>query len=270
MQSIISKRASLHVELKQQQQLNSELLSKLEKFESLANVGMVSAMLAHEINNILTPVGSYAEMAINNPQDTYIVNKAIQKAASNSQRATQILSSLLNMAKGNSETLSMHIFSDILKETFACLARDLKKDGIAVTLNIEENTRIYCDSIAIQQVLLNLILNAREAMLSKGGSLTIESYTNDNQTVFSVKDTGSGISAENVEKIFEPFFTTKSRSDTRHNAGSGLGLAYCKRIIDAHNGEISVKSSPQTGTEFTVTIPLCEDNVANINNTGEV
>ncbi len=259
MQSIISKRASLHVELREQQQLNSELVAKLEKFESLANVGMVSAMIAHEINNILTPVGSYAEMAINNPEDTYIVNKAIQKAASNSQRATKILSSLLNMAKGNTQIRSMHKFSQILDETFSCLARDLKKDGISVTINVKEDTEIYCDSIAIEQLLLNLILNAREAMLDSGGSLTIEAYTKDNETIFSVKDTGCGISEENITKIFEPFFTTKSRNDQRHNAGSGLGLAYCKKIVDMHNGKISVTSSPKISTEFKISIPLCAD-----------
>ncbi len=264
MQSIISKRASLHVELKEQQQLNNELLSKLEKFESLANVGMVSAMIAHEINNILTPVGSYAEMAINNPQDTYIVNKAIQKAASNSQRATKILSSLLNMSKGNSQTRSMNKFSQILDETFSCLARDLKKDGIVVTLNIKEDTDIYCDSIAIQQLLLNLILNAREAMLAGGGSLTIEARTENDETIFSVKDTGSGISEENLTKIFEPFFTTKSRSDQRHSAGSGLGLAYCQRIVDAHDGRISVTSSPNIATEFKIAIPLRADDTTEV------
>ena len=260
-QSILSKRASLHSKLKQEEQINSELRCKLEKFESLANVGMVSAMIAHEINNILTPVGSYAEMAIADPTDEYIVNKAVQKAASNSQRATQILGSLLNMAKGNSKKCEIVSFDAILSETFSCLARDLKKDSISVKIDVAPNTQIFCDSIAIQQVLLNLLLNAREAMLGKGGYLSICAYATSNETVLSIKDTGEGIGKEDVAKIFDPFFTTKSRDDKRHNAGSGLGLAYCKKVVDSHAGEITVESSPETGTKFEITLPLPQDEV---------
>lgn len=257
MQKVLTKRASLHRRLVHEEQLNIDLKEKLEQVESLANVGLLSAMIAHEINNILTPLGNYAEMAMNNPDDEYINKKAIEKAANNSVRATKILSSLLSIASGKKQPKTLKKVSEILDNTLTCMARDLSKDGIKLDIKIPEDTCAYCDPIVIQQVFLNLILNAREAMLSnRSGRLTITAKQTEKTTIITVGDTGHGIPEEIQEQIFEPFFSTKSRTDKRHNAGAGLGLAYCKRVIEAHHGDISVASELNAGTIFTIELPL--------------
>ena len=101
---------------------------------------------------------------------------------------------------------------------------------------------------------MNLILNARDAMLAKGGTLKIKADQTKNQTTIEVTDTGCGIEPENLNRIFTPFFTTKSKEDSQ-TTGSGLGLAFCKKIIDEHAGTITVESTPSKGTTFKITLP---------------
>ena len=256
MQKILPQRANLHRQLENQESVNDELRSKLQHFESLANIGMISAMVAHEINNILTPLGSYAELALQNPEDEYIKSKAIEKAAKNSQRAAKIPSTMMDFAAGMEQPKDNCSLKAIIDETFTCLARDFKKDSIRVSIEIQEEFQIYCEETSIQQVFMNLILNAREAMLKRGGSLRFSAEKIENYTNIIVEDSGEGIERENLKKIFTPFFTTKSREDKRHNAGTGLGLAFCEKIIEAHEGSISVESKVGEGTKFTISLPI--------------
>ena len=102
---------------------------------------------------------------------------------------------------------------------------------------------------------MNLILNAREAMLGRGGALTISAEDRGDSVAISVADTGSGISRENMEKIFEPFFTTKTVESESQRNGAGLGLAFCQRVIESHDGAIRVESEPSKGTKFVITLP---------------
>lgn len=256
MQNILARRASLHRRLQIEERNNSDLRLQIEKVQSLANIGMVSAMIAHEINNILTPLSSYAEMALMHPADQELNQKAVEKAAKNSQRINKILTTLLSFANGKQQEKSCHQAQKLFEETFSCIARDFKKDGIEIIKQIDSDTQVLCEPISLQQVLLNLVLNARESMLGKGGILTLKAYYQDELSVIEVKDTGSGISDKNLKKIFEPFFTTKTRTDQRHNAGAGLGLAFCKRVIESHNGMISVSSQQGKGTCFKISLPM--------------
>jgi len=102
---------------------------------------------------------------------------------------------------------------------------------------------------------MNLILNAREAMLPGGGTLTIGAGSTENSVIITVGDTGCGIDSENFDRIFESFFTTKTGDSDSERTGAGLGLAFCKRVIDAHKGSISVDSQPGKGTTFRVALP---------------
>ena len=255
MARVLEKRRTLHRQLADQQTTNDQLKSQIEQMETLANLGMVSAMIAHEMNNILTPLGSYAQLAIKHPEDSDLARKAIQKTAANSQRAAKILETVLAMATGRAQTKKKHRLKTLLDDVFLCLARDFSKDRIKVTVEIPEDLTISAQAVCLQQVLMNLILNARQAMLSKGGGLRISALQLPDSVQIEVADTGCGIEPQNLIRIFDPFYTTKNAESQSHHLGAGLGLAFCKKVIDGHNGIISVQSKPGDGTTFTIILP---------------
>jgi two-component system, NtrC family, sensor kinase len=117
--------------------------------------------------------------------------------------------------------------------------------------------RVSCIPVQIQQVLMNLILNARDAMLRGGGVLRVSAAADFEHIDLVVSDTGCGITPENLKNIFRPFFTTKTGKDrpASSSSGSGVGLAFCRRIVDAHGGEITVQSQTGQGSTFTVRLP---------------
>jgi signal transduction histidine kinase len=138
----------------------------------------------------------------------------------------------------------------LVKGVFDCLCRDFSKDCITVEIKVPDDLKVRTVPVQLQQAIMNLILNAREAMLPKGGKLTIEAQDGVDNIVIRVKDTGCGIEQAEIGKVFDSFFTTKRKS-----GGNGLGLALCKKVIDAHNGSITVDSLPRQGTTFTITLP---------------
>ena len=255
MAEILEKRYSLHKNLNSQQLLNNQLKSQISRLQGLANVGLVSAMIAHEMNNILTPLENYALLAISNPDDKSLAAKALEKTAKNSARAGKILKSMLNIASGRLDDKSEHNLKELIDEIFDCLGRDLSKDKIKLNIQIDGDITVFGQGICIQQVLMNLVLNAREAMVPSGGLLSISAAHTTDIVTIKVGDTGCGVEQENLENIFEPFFTTKTEQSQTRRPGTGLGLAFCRRIVDAHNGKITVQSDPSTGTVFTLTIP---------------
>ena len=135
------------------------------------------------------------------------------------------------------------------------MARDFGKDNIRVNIQIPEDLMVWADGISLQQLLMNLILNAREAMIPTGGTLTICVDQSDNFVRIKVSDTGCGIEAENLKRVFEPFYTTKTKDSASRRTGAGLGLGFCKRVVQAHAGTILVQSRPGEGTTFEVKLP---------------
>jgi signal transduction histidine kinase len=253
---LIEKRKSLGKQVDLQRQENKELKAKLIELQAMANLGKISALVAHEINNILMPLGNYAQVALANPQDRELTEKALRKTVANSARASEILESIMGMINGEAAEMKECRLIELVNEVFSCIGRDFEKDAIMLKLDIPEDLTINAVPVQIQQVIMNLILNAREAMTPGGGILFIKAMKQNNDIVFSVADSGSGISSENLDKVFKPFFTTKTPNSTAGRAGAGLGLAFCAEIVEAHNGSISVQSQPQKGTEFTITLPL--------------
>jgi len=254
--SIIEKRLSLHKDLANQQQQNEALKFQISQLQALANIGTAMYMIAHEINNLLAPLASYAALALNNPDDKSLTEKALQKAVRNCERASKIMESMLTMANGEAQEKKNARVIVLVEEIFTCLCRDFAKDGITVKIRIPEDLTVWAVPVQIQQVLMNLILNARDAMLSHGGILTIEARDTANAVQIKVCDTGSGIEPTDLGKLFEPFFTTKANENSSsQRSGSGLGLVFCKKIIDAHGGHISVESKPAEGSTFKITLP---------------
>lgn len=256
MTSIIEKRISLHKRLAEHQQQNIALKSQITQLQALANIGTITHMIAHEMNNLLTPVGNYATLAMKSLDDKKLVEKALTKTTQSYVRASKIMESLLAMADGKNQKKKNARLVFLIEEIFTCLCRDFSKDGITVKIRIPDELEVWAVPVQIQQVLMNLILNARDAMLPRGGILSIKATESSDAVQVEVADTGCGIEPSDMKKIFESFFTTKTeRKSVSRHSGSGLGLAFCKKIIDAHGGCISVESQPDKGSTFIITLP---------------
>ncbi|MBN2130738.1 MAG: ATP-binding protein [Sedimentisphaerales bacterium] len=255
MTSIIEKRLSLHQLLAQKEAENAELKAQNLQLQALANLGSATCMIAHEINNLLTPLSSYAALAARNLDDKPLVEKTLDKTTRGCQRASKIMQSLLGMANGQRQEVEEVRVQALVEDVFTGLCRDFTKDGITVEVSVPEDLYLICVPVQIQQVLMNLVLNARDAMLPGGGFLRVRAWRGDDAVHIEVSDTGHGISPEDLKNIFRPFFTTKSGPDRPGGSGSGVGLAFCRRIVEAHNGRIDVESQPGKGSTFTLRLP---------------
>jgi two-component system, NtrC family, sensor kinase len=164
---------------------------------------------------------------------------------------------MLAVANGQNHQKEDARVKSLVEEAFTCLCRDFAKDGITVQTNVPEDVRVFCVPVQIEQVLMNLILNARDAMLPGGGILKVTASADTEHVQILVSDTGRGIPPEHLADVFRPFFTTKTGKDrpVGSSSGSGVGLAFCRRIVDAHGGEISVASQPGKGSTFTIQLP---------------
>jgi signal transduction histidine kinase len=254
--SITQKRFSLHRRVELQEHQNQALKSQLLGLQHLASMGAISFMIAHEINNLLTPLKSYASFALTDLDDKALCEKALQKVVENCDRTSKIMESMLSLANGQTQDKENVRLPGLIEEIFNCLCRDFVKDGIAVDVRIPKDLAIRAVPVQIQQVLMNLILNARDAMLPGGGVLTIEAADRTDSIEITIADTGSGIEPNNLENIFDMFFTTKAdKRSAAENSGAGLGLAFCKMVIDNHEGLISVESEPGNGSKFRITLP---------------
>lgn len=251
-----------------QEQLDT-LRSQLQESQRLATIGTIAAVIAHEFNNLLTPIVSYSQYALSSAQsdtpDMELVRKALGKAYQSSSKAGKICSSMLGLARGESSYGPVEV-RRLVEETLGVLARDPEKDGIALRVQIPPGLTVTGDAVQLEQVLLNLLINARHALLGRGGSITIKatqagtgspaSTGGDDEVRIQVIDTGPGIPEKYLSRIFEPFFSTKGTSRKGETRGTGLGLAICKEIIEHHGGRIQVESEVGQGTTFTISLPV--------------
>jgi signal transduction histidine kinase len=252
--SIIAKRRAVHRQLSEQQQRTEALEQEAVQLEELANLGSATAMIAHEINNLLTPLANYAELALQNPDDKALAERALSKTAQNCRQAGKVMESILAMANAACAEKVQTPLLPLVNGVFDCLCRDFKKDGITVEIRIDNGLQVWAAPVQLQQALMNLILNAREAMIPRGGVLTIEAEERTEDVRIKVRDTGCGIEQSQMKKVFDSFFSTKQRDSSSHS-GTGLGLALCRKVIEGHNGTISVDSQPGQGTTFTIVLP---------------
>lgn len=148
-------------------------------------------------------------------------------------------------------TMIAPLVADVLEG----LGRDLAKDNITTKIEIPADLHALVPAGTLRQVLFNLVLNARQAMLDRRGTLTISAAAENNRVKITVIDTGPGIAAEHLPRLFEPFFTTKAGADRTDRGGTGLGLSICKRLLDDCGGTIQVKSQYGSGAAFTISLP---------------
>jgi len=254
---LIQQRVNIHRQLEYNAKKIELLEQQLIATQKLSTIGTMSCMAAHEFNNLLTPIITYSELALKYPDDIELAHKTISKIIKHANQASLIVQSMLGLVRSTTQTPEETNLTQLVKDCFSCLARNLSKDSITVRTEIDPALTINVVRNQFQQILVNLIINARQAMLANGGTLTISAGKDDrdNTINITVSDTGLGIAPENIDRIFEPFFTTKNNSQNPDLQGTGLGLMVCRHIVEAHGGTISVTSVPNKGATFTITIP---------------
>lgn len=249
---------ALHVE-QMQAQLDF-LRDQLTESQRLATIGTITAVIAHEFNNLLTPIVSYSQFALTSAEsatpDMDLIRKALSKSFQSADKAGKICAAMLGLARGESTFQDVGI-QKLVDEVLLVMARDPQKDGLALRVQIAPGLTVHADPVQLEQVLLNLLINARHAMAVRGGSLTIKAVAVEEprEIRLQVIDTGPGIPEKLMPKIFQPFFTTKGTAKRGEAKGTGLGLSICKEIVEHHKGRIEVESIVGKGTTFTIYLP---------------
>lgn len=230
------------------------LRRQLRHAQRLAAVGTMAAMVAHEFNNILTPIINYAQLAKSNPA---MVKKAITRASEGGLRASEICKALLGLTREQSGEACEENLANLIEEVLAAMARPPQRDNIELVMDVPKDMTIITRRCELQQVFLNLIINARTVLLKKAGPRRIEFTVHQEGSALAVDvcDNGAGIAPEIIDRIFEPFFSTLPESEDQSD-GHGLGLAICREILSSMDGQITVASTPAEGATFTVRLPL--------------
>jgi len=231
------------------------LKQRLLEAQKLTALGELVSTTTHEFNNVLMAVINYARMGLRHSDDA-TRNNCFEKIAAAGERAAKITTGVLALAKNRGNSMEPTDLGKIVEDSITLLEREMRKFRIPIEFDHQPIPMAMANGNQIQQVLLNLLINARQAM-PHGGQLIIRlTHDADSGMIdLLVRDHGVGIPQEDLPHIFDAFFTTKSGPDETGKGGTGIGLAACRDIIEAHNGKIRVQSSPGVGTAFTLRIP---------------
>ncbi len=273
-----------------------ELEGELESAHRMVTLGTMTAIIVHEFNNILTPILSYAQLALNAPTDHELVERALGKAIDGTEKAAQIASSVLGFVRGE-DAHSHACVLEAVREALACVVRDPGKDGIAVELDIPETLQVAMPGISLQQVVLNLVLNARQAIRPGSGTIRIHATcstwnTTDNTCMKQRGDevmlpkaglldasddplpdhspqvarpkAGDPVVRLSISDdgcgipatMLERIFEPFVTQRSDKSQGTGLGLPICRQLISQAGGTLTVQSRPGEGTCFVVTLPI--------------
>lgn len=226
------------------------LEEQLQQSDKLTSIGLLAAGVAHEVNTPLTGISSYAQMLMQQMAENDPRRIILDKIHRQAMRASAIVNNLLNFSRtADSQYFDVDV-NRVIEDTIQLLDAQMRNTRIEVIRHYTEDLPMaYGNAAKLQQVFMNMILNAKDAMPG-GGSLDISTESDENTVTVIFKDTGIGIDPDHLSKIFDPFFTTK-----QIGKGTGLGLAVSYGIIQDHGGRINVTSMPGEGTEFHITLP---------------
>jgi two-component system, NtrC family, sensor kinase len=229
----------------------ADLERRLVQADKLSSIGLLAAGVAHEVNTPLAVISTYAQMLGKQVSGDEVKAKLLEKIARQTFRASEIVNSLLNFSRTSPTDYVDVDVNRVIRETLSLVEHQFKKANVRAELDLVEDLPPVRGNFGrLQQVFLNLFLNARDAM-DGDGVLTVNSGYDDDRVRLTISDTGHGISPEHVAKIFDPFFTTKSMKK-----GTGLGLSVTYGIVQEHSGSIEVQSTPGVGTQFHLDFPL--------------
>ena len=234
----------------------AELRRQLLEARKLAGLGELLGTTTHEFNNALTTILNYARLGIRH-RDQATRDKSLERILSAGTRAAKITASVLGMARcGTTRFEPVHLEA-VVEDVLVLLERELMKYRVQVEREFSPAPRVLANTGQLQQVLLNLLVNARQAMPSGGRLILRLSHDEASGLVdLMVRDTGCGMTPEVMHRIFEPRFSTKTGPDETGKGGTGLGLSACKEIVEAHRGRIRVETAVGRGTAITIRLPV--------------
>jgi PAS domain S-box-containing protein len=236
------------------------LEAQLAQADKLSSIGLLAAGVAHEINTPLAVISSYAQMLSKQLRGDARLGPVLDKITQQSFRAAEIANGLLNFSRTSTTEFRDTNLNQVIRDTLSLLEHQFKTAQIIVDLELAEQLpSIHGNSGKLQQVFLNLLLNAKEAMPG-GGRLRVATAVNG-QVQAVISDSGSGIAPEHLKRIYDPFFTTKSTPRPGDRRGTGLGLSVSYGIIQEHAGKIHVESAIGAGTTFHLEFPLLRNSV---------
>ena len=222
--------------------------------EKMAALGTLVAGLAHEINNPLSGAKNCLRRIESQPEDISQIKKYVSLMKNALTRIENLVRGLLQFSREKETVLHPVDINFVVSQAVELLEYQLKRREIKLDQSLTPNLPlIWGDTEQLEQVYINLIINAMDAM-TNGGALSICSYASNGMVSTKIKDNGIGIPASELHKIFDPFYTTKDVGE-----GTGLGLSVCKNIIEAHNGTIEVESTVEVGTTFILSFPAIEE-----------
>lgn len=241
-------------DIEQLRQLNEQLI----RTEKLAAMGTLSAGVAHEVNNPLASISSLIQMMRSSDDTTEEVSEKLKLISTQIQRISQVTRDMMDFARVRPAAKSSVAINNLLEKSLRLASFDKSFQRLRLKKEMSENSPlIYADGDQLQQVLLNLLLNARDAMCGDG-ELFIKTSHSAKQIEIEIADSGGGIEEKNLQQIFDPFFTTKPAGK-----GTGLGLAVCYGIVTAHGGTIEAAANQQGGTTFSVILPINKNGIEN-------
>ncbi len=228
-----------------------KLEEQLQISDKMASLGLLAAGVAHEVNTPLTGISSYAQMLLEGADESDPRTQILQKIERQTFRAAKIVNGLLNLSRPASVDAGLVDLHAVVNDVLSLMEHQLKGSSIQLRKDLAaDDARVNGIEHKLQQVFLNLFLNARDAM-PKGGWLSVTTRVDAGSVEVEVADTGSGIPAELLARIYDPFFTTKPIGQ-----GTGLGLSITYGIVQEHNGTIDCDSRPGQGTRFILRLPL--------------
>ena len=236
----------------------SQLRQQLMQAQKMTALGELVSTTTHEFNNVLMTILNYAQLGLRH-KDEATRDKALEKILAAGQRAAKITNAVLGMARNRGNTLEPTNLVKLIEDSMVLLDREMNKYRIRVETQFNAVPEVLANGNQIQQVLLNLLINARQAM-PNGGQILIklEHDPAADMVDLVVRDSGNGIPADKLQRIFEPFFTTKAGPDASGKGGTGLGLSSCRTIIESHRGRIRVESTVGRGTAFIIKLPVAK------------
>jgi signal transduction histidine kinase len=247
----------LTTEIQQLRERVAVLEQELMRAQRLSSVGALASSITHEFNNILTTVINYAKMGLRH-QDEQTRIKCFDRILTAGQRAAKITTGMLAYARNSADRIEPSDLKRLLEDVLVLVQKDLQMHRITVDLSAPSSVWAMANSSQIQQLLMNLIVNARQAMGDNGRlRLVVRDNPQEGWAEVVVGDTGCGIPHDKLPHIFDSFYTTK-KPDSRGQGGTGLGLALCRKIVEAHQGRIRVESELGKGTTFTLKLPRSE------------
>ncbi|MEI6241359.1 MAG: ATP-binding protein [Planctomycetia bacterium] len=229
---------------------------QLLEAQKAATLGELLGTTTHEFNNALTTILNYAKLGLRH-RDAATRDKALERILSAGTRAAKITASVLGMARGGSARMEPVNLELLVEDVLVLLEREMTKYRVQVEREFAPVPKVSANPGQLQQVLLNLLVNARQAM-PQGGRLILR-LAHDallGAVDLMVRDTGCGMTPDVMRRMFDPHFSTKTGPDETGKGGSGLGLTACREIVEAHKGRIRVESAPGKGTAITIRLPV--------------